>query len=148
MRRKTGELGKALIKKSESFEKATYICPAGVPTIGYGTTKIDGKPVPMGMTITKEQAEKLLEDDLLVFENAVNKFVRVEITQNQFDALISFVYNVGIGNFSNSTLLRVLNQGNYTEAADQILRWTKAKGKELPGLVKRRDAERQLFLKE
>lgn len=145
---KTSKSGADLIKKFEGLKKESYLCPAGVPTIGYGTTKIDGKPVPMGMKITEEQADKFLQSDLVVFENAIKNNVSVKINQNQFDALISFIYNVGIGNFSNSTLLKLLNKNKFSEAADQFLRWTKSKGKELPGLIKRREAERQLFLKE
>lgn len=146
--KKTLENGKNLIKEFEGFRSTAYICPAGVVTVGYGTTRINGTPVELGTKITTDEAEQFLEQDLKVFESAVNQNVIVEITQNQFDALVSFVYNIGIGNFKKSTLLKKLNAGKIKEAADEFLKWNKAGGKTLAGLTKRRKAERKLFLTE
>jgi lysozyme len=146
-KRKTSKSGKDLIKSHEGFKLNAYLCPAGVPTIGFGTTRIKGNPVQMGMMITTDEANILLEEDLKLFEDAVNHLVKVFLNQNQFDALVSFVYNVGVGNFRSSTLLRLLNEGKYIQAAEQFLRWNKAKGKVLPGLIRRRTEEMMLFLK-
>lgn len=146
MRKKTGLAGKKLIKEFEGFRAAAYICPAGVPTIGYGTTRINGNPVKIGLKITTTEADRFLEEDLKTFEDVVNNSVSAEINQNQFDALVCFVYNVGGANFKKSTLLKLVNNGNFTAAADQFLKWNKAGGKELPGLTRRRKAERELFL--
>ena len=144
---KTSEVGKDLIRSFEGFRAIAYICPAGVPTIGYGTTKINGKSVQLGMKITTQEADVFLEADLQQFEDAVRSNVLTKLTQNQFDALISFVYNVGITNFVKSTLLKKLNANKFDEAADEFLRWNKSKKKVLPGLTRRRNAERDLFLK-
>lgn len=138
---RTSERGIELIKKHEGLRLNAYLCPAGVWTIGYGTTS----GVEKGDKITKEQAESLLRNDLEVFENAVTMAVRVPITQNQFDALVSFAYNVGTGALRSSTLMRMLNAGDYAGAAAQFKRWNKADGKELPGLTKRRADEAILF---
>ncbi|MEJ5352453.1 MAG: lysozyme [Melioribacteraceae bacterium] len=144
---KTSENGIAIIKKYEGLRLQAYRCPAGLLTIGYGHTKTT-KP---GMVINKEMAELLLKQDLIEYEKAVNELVKVPLTQNQFDALISFIFNVGIGNFKKSTLLKKLNEWDYNGAAEEFMKWTKAKVeggyKELPGLVKRRNEEKQLFLK-
>lgn len=144
---KTSDAGIALIKQFEGVRLKAYKCPAGVWTIGYGSTRWnDDENVEEGDHVGLEGAEKLLKRDLEHFEYAVNKLVTAEITQNQFDALISFVYNVGEYALKKSTLLQQLNAGNTARAADEFLKWTKAAGKELPGLVKRRAAERALFL--
>lgn len=148
MTKKTSEVGKKLIKQFEGFRAAAYVCPAGVVTIGYGTTEIFGKPVKLGSTITSDEADRFLEEDLKKFEDAINKNVNITITQNQFDALVSFVYNVGIGNFITSTLLKKINEGKIQDAANEFLRWNKANKKVLAGLTRRRQAERDLFLKE
>ena len=130
------------VKGFEGLATKAYLCPAGKPTIGYGHT---GNVRPED-TITKEQAEALLEKDLAKFEEGVKKQVKVPLNENQLAALTSFAFNVGLGNFKTSTLLKQLNEGNYELAADQLLRWTKSAGKELAGLVRRRAAERALFL--
>lgn len=148
MTKKTGQAGKALIKEFEGYRATAYICPAGVVTIGYGTTQILGKPVLLGMQITTDEADRFLEEDLKKFETSINKNVLVELTQNQFDALVAFVYNVGIGNFTKSTLLKKLNAGKISEAANEFLKWNKANKKVLAGLTRRRTAERELFLKD
>lgn len=140
--RKTSAKGLALIKKYEGLRTNAYLCPANVWTIGYGHTK----GVSKGMMISHEDAEKLLEKDLRHFEVAVSSAVKVPINQNQFDALVSFTFNVGVGAFGGSTLLRLLNRKHYISAAEQFLRWTRGGGKVLPGLVKRRKEEYELFL--
>lgn len=140
--RKINQAGLELVKQFEGLRLSAYICPAGVPTIGYGSTK----GVKMGDCITKAEAEALLIQDLERFEKAVNKAVKVPLTANQFSALVCFAFNVGIGAFQDSTLLRVLNQSDYAAAANELLRWNKGGGKVLPGLTRRRQAERALFL--
>jgi lysozyme len=137
----TSQKGLDLIKSFEGLRLSAYKCPADVWTIGFGTTA----GVKPGQTITKERAEELLRDDVARFEAQVLRLVKVPLTQGQHDALVSFVYNLGAGNLSNSTLLRLLNSGDYKGAAAQFDRWTKAGGKTLAGLVRRRAAERALF---
>jgi lysozyme len=112
-------------------------------TIGFGHTGPEVKP---GMRITQEQAEEFLRRDLAKVEKCVNNSVKGVITQNQFDALCSFAYNVGCGAFGKSTLLRYLNDGDDLSAAREFLRWNKAGNKTLPGLVRRRQEEMDLFL--
>lgn len=137
--------GLELIKKFEGLHLTAYLDPVGIPTIGYGTIIIEGKPVKMGTTITEELAEKYLFDDVQKFENYVNQLVNVPLSQEQFDALVSFTYNLGPTNLKRSTLLRMLNQGRYEEAQPQFLRWNRAGGKVLRGLTRRRLAEAALF---
>lgn len=138
---KTGPAGLHLIKTFEGLKLNAYLCPAGVWTIGYGTTK----GVKPGMAITAAKAEELLAQDLRKFEDTVNTSVAVPITQGMYDALVSFCYNVGAGAFRTSTLLRLLNKGEYESAALQFARWNRGGNKVLPGLVRRRAAERELF---
>lgn len=138
---KTSSNGIELIKKYEGFRANAYKCPAGKWTIGYGHTRTAS----IGQTITEIDAEELLKSDLGVSEWAVNHYVKVPLNQNQFDALVSFVFNVGYGNFKKSTLLKLLNQGNYEVARKEFYKWRKGGGKVLPGLVKRRAAEAELF---
>jgi lysozyme len=137
----TSQKGLDLIKSFEGLRLSAYKDVVGVVTIGYGTTS----GVKMGDTITKERAEQLLREDVERFESQVLRLVKVPLTQGQHDALVSFVYNLGAGNLSNSTLLRLLNAGDYAGAAAQFNRWNKAGGKVLSGLVRRRAAERALF---
>lgn len=132
-----------LIRQFEGLRLAAYKCPAGVPTIGYGTTR----GVKMGMTVTKDEAEKLLQADVTPFSDRINKLVKVKLNQNQFDALVSFVYNVGSGAFADSTMLKLINQNLLDDAANQFIRWNRANGEVLPGLTRRRMAERDLFLR-
>ncbi len=143
--RKTGRNGIEVIKRFEGFRETVYLCPGGKPTIGYGHVV---RPDENLTNVTMEAAEELLREDLLVAEQAVNTKVTVYLCQHMFDALVSFVYNVGAGAFSRSTLLWLLNQGDYQGAANQFSRWTKAGGKQLQGLVLRRTWEKQLFLGE
>jgi lysozyme len=147
MDKKTGTSGKSLIKEFEGFRATAYLCPAGVWTVGYGTTRINGKSVKEHTKITTQEADDLLEQDLKRFEDGIKKLVSVELTQNQFDALVSFVYNLGIGSLQKSTLLKKLNAGHFEEAANEFLKWDKADGKKLSGLTRRRTAERELFLR-
>lgn len=117
-------------------------CPAGVLTIGYGHTN----NVRLDDVLTQDEAEKLLDIDIKIKENELNKLIKVPVTQNQYDALISFVFNLGVVNLKNSTLLRLLNQKNYKGAAQQFDRWVYAGNKVLASLVKRRAEEKELFL--
>ena len=135
--------GIALIECWEGLRLRAYRCPAGVWTIGYGHTKT----AKAGMVITIRQAEELLLKDVRGFEEAVRDLVIVSLTQNQFDALVSFTFNVGVEAFRKSTMLRLLNERKYKEAGYQFERWVRAGNKILPGLVARREAEKALFLK-
>lgn len=137
---KISERGLQLIKHFEGLRLEAYRCPADVPTIGYGHTL----GVKMGDRITQDQAEELLRKDLAIFERGVNKAVTALITQGQYDALVSFAYNLGLGALQGSTLLRKLNAGE--DASGEFGRWVHAGGKRLDGLVRRREAERALFL--
>ena len=139
-----------LIRDFEGLKLKPYKCPAGIPTIGIGTTRYEnGKPVTMGdPSITESRAWELLNNRLIGCESALKRFVTVDLNQNEFDALVSFIYNVGEGNFANSTLLRMLNAGDdRDEVSAQLLRWNKTNGIALDGLTRRRQAERSLFLK-
>lgn len=143
----TSEKGIAVIKQFEGCKLTAYQDSVGVWTIGYGWTQpVDGKPIRAGMTIKQETAERLLKTGLVSYESDVSRLVKVGVTQGQFDALVSFTYNLGARSLSTSTLLRKLNAGDYAGAADEFLRWNKAGGKVLNGLTRRREAERALFL--
>jgi lysozyme len=147
MRYTTSEAGINFIKAFEGLRLQAYPDPGSgrAPwTIGYGTTK----GIRPGMVITKARAEEMLRRDLREIEQGVNDLIKVEITQTMFDALVSFAYNVGVGNLRRSTLLKNLNQGDIQGAADQLLRWNRARGRVRPGLTRRRVAERDLFLSE
>ena len=137
--------GLSLIKHFEGLSLKAYLCPAKVWTIGYGTTGVaEARP---GVVITQARAEELLQEDVAKFERQIWALVKdVVVSQHQFDALVTFAYNIGIGAFKTSTLLKKLLQKDYTGASQEFLRWTKAKGKVLPGLVVRRRAEHLLFL--
>mgnify|MGYP001415243184 CR=1 FL=1 len=141
----TSQTGIDLIKHFEGLSLKAYLCPAKVWTIGYGTTGVpEARP---GSVITKERAEDLLKEDVEKFSNQVWALTKGSVvSQHQFDALVAFAYNVGIGAFKTSTMLKKLRQKDYNGTASEFLRWTKSKGKELPGLVKRRRAESLLFL--
>ena len=141
------DAGLDIIKKYEGLRLAAYFCPAGVPTIGYGHTKtVTGTDVRNRKFITLDEADRLLKEDIKFFEDQVTKLVTVPLNQNQFDALVSLVYNIGPGAFKGSTLRLLLNSANYKDAADQFGVWRRGGGKVLPGLVKRRAEERELFL--
>jgi len=151
------DIGLQLIKTFEGKHNKGYLCPANVWTIGYGHTgPTFGKQTPQGMTISDFDIDKLLKEDMARFEEAVTKYVKVSLNQNQFDALVSFTFNVGIGKpkdaksdgtgLRGSTLLKLLNQGKYDEVPAQFLRWNKGGGKVLAGLVRRRKSEAHLFV--
>ena len=131
-----------MIKGFEGFREYPYTCPGGALTIGYGTTIKPGQHT----SITKEQAEAILRKSISGFERSIKKLVKVPLNQNQYDALVSFTYNVGAGALQRSTLLKKLNDRDHQDAADELLRFTKSNGKVLQGLVKRREKERTLFL--
>lgn len=144
--------GIELIKSFEGYSSTAYDDGVGVWTIGWGTVvKPDGSPVKKGDVTNVTQATQYLQHDLDRFERAVNDAVKVPLTQNQYDALVSFTYNVGISAMRGSTALRRLNAGDYKGAADALLSWNKGriKGKltVMNGLTRRRNAERDLFLK-
>lgn len=137
----TSQRGIDLIKKWEGFSSEVYICPAGKETIGYGHLVKGGENFDY---ITRGHAESILREDVGFAENAVNRLVKVELTQGQFDALVSFVYNLGEGQFKSSTLLKKINASD-DSAIMEFGRWVFAGGKKLKGLVKRRAEEAMLF---
>ncbi len=139
---KISQRGIDLIKSFEGCKLTAYKCPAGVWTIGYGST---GPAIKEGLRWTQEQAEAALLKHVTEFESAVNSLVTVPITQAQFDALVSFVYNVGPRAFRESTMLDLLNDGDYSGAAGQFGRWINKGTPAEPGLRRRREAERQMF---
>lgn len=142
---KLSQRGIDLIKQFEGYSSKAYPDPAtgGAPwTIGYGTTK----GVKPGMVITAEQAEKMLRDDVAKFESGVSALLKVPTTQGQFDAMVSLAYNIGLGNFGKSTLLRKHNEKCYTCAAGQFPAWNRAAGKVMNGLTRRRNAERDVYM--
>jgi len=137
--------GKDLIKKYEGLKLTSYLCPAGVPTIGWGHTY----GVKLNRTISVEEAEVLLDHDYQAAQDQVERLVTVPLTENQLGALTSFVFNLGMGALAMSTLLKKLNKGDYSGAADEFNRWVYSKvngvSTKLNGLVKRRAEEKQLF---
>lgn len=142
---KLSQRGIDLIKQLEGYSSKAYPDPAtgGAPwTIGYGTTR----GVKPGMVITAEQAEKMLRDDVAKFESGVSSLITAPTTQGQFDAMVSLAYNIGLGNFGKSTLLKKHNARCYTCAADQFRVWNRANGKVMNGLTKRRADERQVYM--
>lgn len=140
---KTSRRGIDLIKQFEGLRLDAYVCAAGVLTIGYGHTGPDVQP---GMTITEEEADALLRADLEKFERCVSEALTVDVIQPQFDALVSFAFNVGCQALLDSTLLKLINVEDFEGAAAQFARWNKAGGRELAGLTRRRAAEAELFL--
>lgn len=146
----------AEMRKPPNARKKDWEKLSGDPwTVGWGSTGIDdfkldenGKPTKIGpdTTWTQAQADDRSRRDLESFAKSVSSLLKREVNDNQFAALVSFAYNVGSGNLKNSTLLKLVNEGKFQQAADEFLKWTKAQGKVLPGLVKRREAERRLFL--
>ena len=132
----------ALIKKFEGLCLIAYRDARGVPTIGYGHTR----NVRMGDTCSTEQAEEWLIEDVDDHAKPILKLLLVKVTQGQFDALVSFAFNLGVRALKNSTLLRYLNAGDTELAAEEFAKWVHAGTQRLEGLVRRRDAERELFL--
>ncbi len=141
------EEGLALIKRFEGFRADAYRCPAGVWTIGYGHTSAAGPPAVTGaMTITRAEADEILRRDVDEFAREVAASLRVPLDDRQFSALVSFAYNVGITNFRKSSALAAVNARDLESVPRRLQLWNKARGRVLPGLVKRRAAEAQLFL--
>lgn len=144
MKMKLDDKGIDHIKQWEKLELEAYLpTPRDVPTIGYGHTK----GVAMGLTCTEEQAEVWLDEDCDHAERAVNQFTRVPMNQGQFNVLVSFVFNVGVGAFRRSTLLQEINEGNYKGVPAQLKRWVYQDGEVLNGLVRRRKMEAEMFSK-
>lgn len=139
---KTSQRGVDLIKEFEGFSAKAYQDVVGVWTIGYGSTK-NVKP---GDTITKAEAERRLREELVEYEQVVEKSCTVRPNQNQFDALVSFCYNIGPGNFRKSSVLKAHNRSDFQAAARAFALWNRAGGKVLPGLTRRRMAEATLYL--
>ena len=138
---KTSEKGINLIKKFEGCKLTAYKCPAGIWTIGYGHTR----NVHKGEVITQQQADELLKQDLLVYEAGIN-VMKLNINQNQYDSLVSFAFNLGLGALQKSTLLkRIKVNPNDPKIKDEFLRWSYAGGKQLKGLLLRRQAECDLY---
>lgn len=137
------ENGKAFIRNEEGEVLKVYADQIGIPTAGIGHVVKDMK---VGTPITKEQSRAWFANDIKRFEDGVGMAVKVPLEQHQFDALVSFSFNVGNGNFLSSTMLKLLNANKFLEAADQFPRWNKAGGKVLPVLTRRRARERKLFL--
>lgn len=140
--RKISQKGLDLLKKLEGFSANSYKDSGGVWTVGYGTTK----GVYAGLEVCQEEAEHFLQRDLEATEKAVETAIKVPLNDNEFAALVVFAYNVGIGAFKLSTLLKMLNSGYLASAADQFARWNKVNGVEVKGLTNRREAEHDLFL--
>ena len=131
-----------IISDFEGLRLTAYRCPAGIWTIGYGHT---GPAVVEGLTIDSEEATRLLYHDMIEADDAIDELVTVPLTENQRAAILSLIFNIGRTAFRGSTLLKLLNVGKYDAAAAQFERWNKAGKVVLPGLVRRRDAERKLF---
>lgn len=149
---KISERGLKLVKEFEGCLRpigggrfVPYTCPAGVLTLGWGSTNLDGKKFDKDTIWTKERCEQQLMLDMEKYESAVHRRVKVPLNQNQFDALVSFTYNCGEGNLAKSTLLRKLNARDYEGAARQFAAWNKGGGRVLNGLTRRRKAEADLF---
>ena len=141
--------GIELIAEFEGFRSKPYLCPAGVPTIGYGTTWYpNGSHVKMSdKAISREEALTILKYQVdRSYGASVDRYVQVDLTQNQYDALVSFTYNLGAGNLKSSTLLKKVNQKKFARASREFLKWDKAGGRRLKGLTRRRKAESELFL--
>jgi lysozyme len=135
--------GLDLIKRFEGFSRTVYFCPAGYPTIGYGHVVKDDEDFSAG--VDEEQAEELLCQDAQIAERAVLRLINVPLTDGQFDALVSFTYNLGSGALQRSTLRRKINREEHAEVPEQFMRWVWAGGRKLKGLIRRRAAEANLY---
>jgi lysozyme len=151
---KTNKAGQDLIKKYESLQLKAYLCPAGVPTIGYGHTKgITKEMVTNGYTIDANIANEMFLEDLSFFENGIDRMIVSSITENQFSSMVSLAYNIGLGGsntkrgFYSSKVREYTNNNEFTKAAESFLAHVYAGGKELKGLVLRREAEKELYLR-
>jgi lysozyme len=141
--RRVSERGRALIRQYEGLRLTAYRCPAGKWTCGVGST---GPDIIASTVWTEDQALRRFALDLERFERGVDVLVKVRLNQNQFDALVALAFNIGLTNLANSTLLRLLNDAQYGRAADEFGRWVHVGGTLLPGLIRRRASERDLFL--
>ena len=141
--RPINQAGMDLIKSFEGLRLTSYWDPTGqVWTIGYGDTL----HAHANQTITEEEATEFLQDDLLVFESGVTRLVTSSINDYQYSALVSFSYNVGLGNLKNSTLLKLVNASQFDQCPDEFLKWDRSGGQVIPGLERRRQAEADLFM--
>ncbi len=140
---KISENGKKLLKELEGLRLEAYQCSAGVWTIGYGHTST----AKQGMKITCEKAEVLLKSDLIRFEKCLNSSIKTELTQNQYDALVCFIFNIGCAAFLDSSMLECINNKDFKKAAWWFSRWNIANGKPCAGLIRRRAIEKELFCK-
>lgn len=135
-----------LIREFEGFRGRAYRCPAGVWTIGYGHTAMAGRPaVTAGMDISRAEADAILRADVATVAAGVRRHLRAPLSDSQFSALVSFAFNVGLGNFAASSVLRSVNAGALDRVPARLMLWTKAKGRTLAGLVRRRAAEAAMF---
>ena len=141
--RATGGGGLSLIRAFEGFSPTPYLCPAGFPTVGYGHVVLDGER--FEAPLSREAGESLLRADLPRYEGAVCRLIDVPLDELCFDALVSFTFNLGEGALSASTLRRLVNGGRFADAGTQFDRWVFAGARKLPGLVRRRAAERALW---
>lgn len=138
----TSNQGKNLIKEAEGLRLDAYLCPAGIPTIGWGHTK----GVKLGHHITVQQAEDMLVEDIAPIERLLNG-MKINFRQEQFDALVSWIFNLGEGKFKGSTMYqRIIRNARDEDITDQMVKWTYSVGRPLPGLIKRRTAEANLFI--
>jgi len=138
--------GLDLLKDFEGLKLRAYLDPVGIWTVGYGHTSAAGPPaVTPGLVITQGEAEEILKRDMAQYEDGVRKHVKATLTQGQFDALVDFAYNAGVGALAKSTLLKRVNAGKFDEVPAEFMKWTKGGGRELPGLVRRRRAEAKLW---
>ena len=142
MHRIINQIGINLIKQFEGFRSAVYICSGGHPTIGFGHKLL---PHEKYLTISISYAEKLLVKDLIKAEKSVMNCITSHLTDNQFAALVSFTFNVGGAALQRSSLRQKINYGNFIECNDEFPKWIYAGGRRIPGLIKRRNAERDLF---
>lgn len=140
--------GLDLVKKYEGYRATAYVCPAGKLTIGYGHVILDHESYYKTANISESEAHALLLTDMADAERAVEKLIKVELSDNQFAALCSFTFNLGSGNLKASTLRKLLNKGHYQSVPEQLNRWVYTGKIKLSGLVKRRAEEGLLFLKE
>ncbi len=138
--------GMELLKRSEGFRNRVYLDIAGLPTVGYGHRLLHSDSFPNG--IDEPQAAQILAADVRDSEQAVERLVKVPLTQGQFDALVDFTFNLGAGRLANSTLLKLLNNGRYDDASEQLLRWDRANGEVITALKTRREAEIELWNQE
>lgn len=140
------EKGLALIQRFEGFAAKPYLCPAGYLTVGYGHVVLDGERARfLAEPITEEEGQEILARDVQNAEAAVERLIHVPLSDGQFDALVSFVFNLGAGRLQSSTLRRKINTGLHSEAPAEFRKWVFAGGKRLPGLIRRRDAEARLY---